>query len=120
MSETPKKFRNKLRELNLKAYSHELNQELAKLAAFVDEWRAQRADCFELENKIHQFHNDAARDLFKLYGMVKFPNIEYAVSRAIVNWILDKSSVDAGLLKYLERHLRFSEDQKTQSSNEGK
>lgn len=58
--------------------------------------------CFDLSDKIHEFHNGASRELYGRYTGLE-PVI--AVSRAVALGILSEAEVGPDLLKKLEREI---------------
>lgn len=63
--------RTRLRSLVNRAYERELTEALGDVMAGVDDIRAGRINVFDLSDLIHEFHNGAARDLWKLYDGVQ-------------------------------------------------
>lgn len=49
------------------AYERELSMATEELASRFARWRAGEIDVFELNEFIHESHNDASRDLYKIY-----------------------------------------------------
>lgn len=89
-----KQMRKKLRELNQIAYARELNHHLEQLGQKFDEWRDNGIDCWELNDLIHQFHDGASRDLYKVYQYT--PNEALLVSRAVQLGFLKKDELPEG------------------------
>jgi post-segregation antitoxin (ccd killing protein) len=103
----PKAIRRALRDAATKAYDEELRRALAELAAAFDEWRGGRLSAGQLTDRVHRFHDGPARDLWKKYN---YAPIESVVAYAIVTGLLDRTKVSHDLLVYLERAIRFYED----------
>lgn len=103
-----KRNKRQLRELAGIAYQRELGAELAKLEAEFARWRSGEIDPFELSDRIHQFHDGAARDLYVLYGRV---HSTQTVARAVACQILQEDEVPAELLDALARSLQFYREQ---------
>lgn len=72
-----KSVRKRMRELVAVAYERELSRELGKLAEKFELWKEDKLDSFELSERIHKFHNGAAR---KIYG--KYNDIEPDIALA--------------------------------------
>src|SRR5690349_17462794 len=83
--------RRRLRELAGLAHERELATELARLEAEFVRWRAGAIDAHELSDRIHAFHQGAARKLYVGYA-IGDPRL--AVASAIARGIL--SEQDAG------------------------
>ena len=67
MEELTKAQKRHYRDLIGMAYERELSAELDKLHAEFARWKAGEFDAFELENRIHKFHQGPARELWKSY-----------------------------------------------------
>jgi hypothetical protein len=65
---TNKKTRRQLRELLSKAYAQELSDHLRGLALNFDQWRDNKITCWELSDRIHQFHHGISRELYNIYN----------------------------------------------------
>lgn len=63
-----KKIKRELRALAEKAYQLQLDHELSVLEKSFDQWKNDEINCFELSNRIHDFHDVAASDLWKRYN----------------------------------------------------
>jgi len=95
-----------MRELAGSAHEEELRQELLRLSSDFDQWKVASLDSFELSDRIHAFHNGAARELFNRYtgGM-----LEITVAHAIARGILPRDEVPPAVLAALARHLALYE-----------
>lgn len=93
-----------------KSYDAELSAELKTLAGDFNDWKNGKMTCFDLSEKIHEFHDGANRQLYIRYVMHKQPEIN--IASAIVEGLIRKESVPPELLKYLENEIRFCEEQK--------
>ncbi len=61
-----KPTRQRLRKLAAIAHERELAGALQKLHEHFDEWQTQKIDTFELNDRIHQFHQKTAREIWKM------------------------------------------------------
>ena len=93
-----------LRRLADAAYERELGDELAKLEEDFRRWRSKEISALELSDRIHELHDGAARDLWKIYTYGKPPA---AVARAIANGLIAESSLSPKLLAQLEGAIAF-------------
>ncbi|MFW6161369.1 MAG: hypothetical protein ACODAJ_01290 [Planctomycetota bacterium] len=84
-----------LRRLAAEAYRRELEQALAKLEKHFAAWRSGEIDAFKLEQRIHEFHNGIARDLWKRYEQLN-PNL--SLPRAVAVGVLVREEVPSELL----------------------
>ena len=103
-SDFEKKDMKELRRLADAAYERELVDELAKLEEQFRRWRSKEMSAFELSDRIHEFHDGAARDLWKIYTFGKPPA---AVARAIANGLIAESALSPKLLAQLEGAIAF-------------
>jgi hypothetical protein len=99
-----KKDMKELRRLADAAYERELADELAKLEEEFRRWRSNEMSAFELSDRIHEFHDGAARDLWKIYTFGRPP---VAVARAIANGLIAESALSPKLLAQLEGAIAF-------------
>jgi hypothetical protein len=77
-----------------------------ELAAAFDAWKADQISSGELADRIHEFHDGTARDIFKSYS---HRLIEQPLARAIAEGVLDRSQVPAEVLEYLAGAIEFYE-----------
>ena len=107
-----KKIIRELRDLTDKAYRNQLDRELSILEEGFKDWKNKKIDCFELSDRIHQFHDGSARDLWKRYTYSK--DYAYSVAIAIVEGSLQKSDISEeayNQLKHIiERHFQDTSD----------
>ncbi|MEJ2348580.1 MAG: hypothetical protein P8Y03_02210 [Anaerolineales bacterium] len=114
MQKLPKKIRRQITDLEGIAYERELENELHKLAAHFDAWKAKRIDPWELTELIHKFHNGPARELYKQYtdGYHEM-NIAYAIKTGI----LKENEIPDEVWPHLEGPLDFYRDSDEESNN---
>ena len=87
-----------LRRLAEGAWESELRELLEQLQNAFVEWQEGELTSFQLSDKIHEFHDEDARDLFKFYTN---PHPSNAVAHALVYGHIDPSDVPDALLKKL-------------------
>jgi flagellar motility protein MotE (MotC chaperone) len=75
-----KSIRKKLRELAVLAHERELSGALETLDSHFAQWRRQEIDCFELNDRIHSFHQKTSRELWKTYSSMED---DFLVCRAV-------------------------------------
>jgi hypothetical protein len=102
MHDVPRRIKRLLREYAGRAHEEELRRELQPIAAGFDEWRRGSVDTWELCDRIHEFHNGAARRLFNLYTD-RDPTT--AVAHAIHTGVIPRDQVPEELLEHLENAL---------------
>lgn len=86
------------------AYERDLGRALGPLASEFGRWQRGEIDAFELSDKIHEFHNGTARDLYRIYTGKDTP---HQVAFAMVECLVADSEVDADLRPLLEPYLAF-------------
>lgn len=103
-----KPTRKRLRELAAVAHERELAGALRKLHEQFGEWQAQKIDVFELNDRIHQFHQKTAREIWKMYDYAG--NEDMLVSRALKLGLLTKDEVGEDLVEQIGPMIGFWED----------
>ena len=90
-SELTKKQKKKLAQLAGTAYERELSEASKKLLEEFIRWQNGVIDVFDLNDKIHQFHNGDSRRLYSKYiGMDSMSGVAQALHEGILN----RSEVD--------------------------
>lgn len=109
MTDRKKRFKKEVGRLTEKAYRSQLENELSKLSKSFDDWPNKEIDCFELTEKIHQFHDGASRELWKCYNYTK--DQKYLIAVAIVEGQLLESEISKELLDELQPVIQFCKEQ---------
>jgi hypothetical protein len=99
-----KSARAKLKRLAGEAYQQELDQELRSLALAFDSWRDGKIDCFDLSDRIHEFHDGVSRKLYAMYDQMK---PEMAVGRAVAHGLVPSDEIPSGVLPEIQRCIEF-------------
>jgi hypothetical protein len=89
-----KRQRACLRKLASEAHCYELGEALAHLYAEFGKWGGDGMSAFDLNDKIHEFHDGISRDLYKTYVL---SNPEMAVAIGIFRKAIDPDRLDAEL-----------------------
>ena len=110
MARQAKNIKKEINKLVDKAYQRQLDQELFKLASSFDDWRKKKLNCFELTDKIHDFHDGAARDLWKRYNYMK--DKLHLIAIAIVEGGLSESEISNELMQKLDPIIQSYKDQR--------
>lgn len=108
MRELPKNIKRQLRELVALVYERELGRELQALAREFDAWKVNGIDAFELEKRVHQFHQGPARELYGRYA--DNPNVELIVAGAVEANTIERSEIPEEVLPYLSNAFAFFAD----------
>lgn len=66
--ELTKKQKKHIRDMTGMAYEREMTAALEMLLAAFQEWKQGAMTVFDLDEKIHQYHNGTSRDLYKQYA----------------------------------------------------
>ena len=97
--ELTKSQKKRLRHLAEIAYERELSQASDALLAEFNRWKKKQIDVFELNEKIHEFHNGISRTLYERYvGM----DPRFGVGRAIKVGVLNRREVEDDLFSLIE------------------
>lgn len=109
MEHEPRQLKRLLRELGALAYEEELRRALMPLANAFVSWRDGALASSALAERIHEFHQGPARDLWSRYspGVLKA-----AVAHAIATGVLERDRVPAELLDHLAAAISFFESQR--------
>ena len=65
-----KKQRRRLRQLAAKCHERELDNAMTELYEEFQKWGGDRISVFELNDKVHEFHDGVSRELYKRYVMI--------------------------------------------------
>jgi hypothetical protein len=103
-SKFTKSERALLRQLASEAWDAELREALLGLYENFGTWADNGMSSFDLTDRIHEFHNGTARDLYKRYTGV---DPGFLVSRAIALGVLGEDAVEAKLLSKLAEEIEF-------------
>ena len=87
-----------VRKLSGIAYERELAKAAGDLRDQFESWRRGELDVFELNERIHQFHDGISRDLYKKYAMGE---ASWNLAGAIRNDVIKESEVDPLILENL-------------------
>jgi hypothetical protein len=102
MKELTKKQKKHLRALAEKAYEIDLGRCIDKLFHKYLKWQQQEITVWDLNENIHEYHNEIARGLYKSYTMA---NPIYSVAFGIMSGVIDISEVDQCCVSDVERVL---------------
>jgi hypothetical protein len=94
-----KRERSALRDLAVKAHDYELNEALTELYEDFCTWGGDGMSAFDLNDKIHEFHNGISRELYKTYVL---SDPELAVAIGIHRKTINPDELDKDLREKLE------------------
>jgi hypothetical protein len=106
MHDVPKRTKRLVREWAGIAHERDLRKALSELRGQFERWDRNEIDSFELNDLVHRYHQDAAREIWKQYATT---HLEPAVASAIVTGVLRKEEVPPELLQHLAGLLEFYE-----------
>ncbi len=100
MKNLTKKQKKHLRALAEKAYEIDLGRSIDKLFETYQEWKKLKIDVWDMNQCIHEFHNEIARDLYKSYT-INHPI--FPVAFGIKTGAIDISEVDESCIDEVQR-----------------
>jgi len=106
MQEVPKQIKRLVREWAGIAHDRDLHKALSELRAHFDRWDRGEIDSFELNELVHRFHQDTAREIWKRYGT---SHLEPAVASAIAAGVLRTEELPAELVRHIAGLIEFYE-----------
>jgi len=102
-----KQTRRLVREYAGKAYELDLRMALTPLAEAFRAWERGELDSFELEARIHRFHQHDARELYNRWAT---RDLEPALANAIAAGSLPRASLPPALVDHLASLIALFED----------
>ena len=102
-----KSFRKIAKKLLQQAYEREQAKALESLGRGFDQWKSGEIDCWELTERIHQFHNGTSRELYKLYEM---GDTKMTLARAIALDVIDEEEIPASLRESMRQTIEYFRD----------
>ena len=106
MQEVPKRIKRLVREWAGVAHDRDLRKALNELGAQFARWDRGEINSFELNDRVHRFHQDTAREIWKRYATT---HLEPAVALAVVAGVLRKEELPADLVQHLAGLIEFYE-----------
>ena len=86
MRELTKSQKKHLRLLAKDCYEKEMSLALESLSEYFKKWETREISTWDLNDKIHEYHNEIARDLWKVYESLSDPRV--ALSQAVIKGII--------------------------------
>ena len=87
MQEVPKRIKGLVREWARIACDRDLRKALGELHAQFALWERGEIDSFELNERVHRFHEDTSREIWKRYATT---HLEPAVASAVATGVLTR------------------------------
>jgi hypothetical protein len=104
--QVPKQIKRLVREWAGIAHDRDLRKALSELRAQFDRWDRGEIDSFELNELVHRFHQDTAREVWKRYASI---HLESAVASAVAAGVLRKEELPAELVQHIAGLIEFYE-----------
>lgn len=102
-SEFNRREKSELRDLASEAWAEELNAALLELYEEFGKWGGDSLSPFDLNDKIHEFHNGISRELYVRYS----GKPEFEVARGIAKGYISEEHVSESLLEKLQSLIEF-------------
>lgn len=106
MQEVPKRIKRLVREWAGIAHDRDLRKALGELRAQFGLWERGEIDSFDLNERVHRFHEDTSRDIWKRYATT---HLEPAVASAVATGVLAREELPAELLLHIKGLIEFYE-----------
>jgi hypothetical protein len=104
MQEVPKRIKRQVREWAGIAHERDLRRALSELRTHFERWNRGEIDSFELNERVHHFHQDTSREIWKRYATT---HLEPAVASAVAAGVLRKEELPSELLHHLAGLIEF-------------
>src|SRR5688572_5693164 len=98
MQEVPKGIKRLVREWAGIAHGRDLRKALGELRVQFNRWDRGEIDAFELNELVHRFHQDTARDIWRKYATT---HLEPAIASAVAAGVLRKEELPAELVQHI-------------------
>ena len=106
MPDVPKRIKRLVREWAGIAHDRDLRKALSDLRAQFDRWDRGAINAFELNDLVHQFHQDTSREIWTRYATT---HLEPAVASAVAAGVLRKEELPTELLQHIAGLIEFYE-----------
>jgi hypothetical protein len=114
MQAMSKKQKKHLKELSGRCYELEMSEALDELFYHFQKWKNGEINAFDLNEMIHKHHNYKARDLYKIYEMLKNP--QNAVARAVSLGIIKMDDIHEDCHSFVEELIEYYDKNKKDST----
>jgi hypothetical protein len=106
MQEVPKHIKRQVREWAGIAQDRDLRKALGELRDQFGLWERGEIDSFELNARVHRFHEDTSREIWKRYATT---HLEPAVASAVAAGVLHREELPSDLLQHISGLIEFYE-----------
>jgi hypothetical protein len=105
-----KKQKKHLQELSDRCYEIEMSRALDGLYDDFKKWKKDEITVWDLNERIHQYLNNAARNLNKFYEALRNP--ANAVARGISRGIIKMEDMQKDCHLFVKRHIEYYDNEK--------
>jgi hypothetical protein len=112
MEGASKRITRQLREWARVAHERDLRKALGELRVQFDLWERGEIDSFELNERVHRFHQETSRDILKRYATTR---LEPAVASAVAAGVLRTEELSPELLRHIAGLVEFYEEDLSES-----
>ena len=105
MDDLNKRLKRELTEVHRKMYALEMDELLMQLSEKFDQWKDKKLTGFELQAEIHQYHKREFKDLYFLYDVTTFADINAA--RCAQEGKLDLETLSPELKELIKSKLKY-------------
>jgi hypothetical protein len=92
-------------ELAAAAHEEALRRALVELDTHFERWRRNEIDSFELEARIHEFHQGASREIFNQFGIDRVADRPRKVAYGVAAGLIDESVLPPEIRPCVEKWL---------------
>ncbi|HUA59278.1 MAG TPA: hypothetical protein VML19_11020 [Verrucomicrobiae bacterium] len=102
----PKPVKRALKQIIGEGYENALAQELAALSGEFEQWKTGKIGAFDLEERIHEFHDGTARRLYSEFS-TRGVTLTYLAAYAVHAGFYDAARVPADVFPYIQTALKL-------------
>ncbi|MDA9774548.1 hypothetical protein N9B82_06285 [Saprospiraceae bacterium] len=107
MEDPKRKLKRELTEVHEKMYALEMDELLLKLSEKFDQWKNKRLTGFELQDELRKYQKREFKDLYFLYDVTTFADINAA--RCAQEGKLDLETVSPELKELIKSKVKYLE-----------
>jgi hypothetical protein len=107
MQDLSKRIKPQVREWAGIAHERDLRKALGELRGQFVRWEHGKIDSFELNERVHRFHQETSREIWKRYATT---HLEPAVAFAVAAGVLRKEELPSELAQHIAGLIEFYED----------
>jgi hypothetical protein len=112
MEESPKRIKRQVREWAGIAHDRDLRKALGELRTEFARWEDGEIDSFELNERVHRFHENTSREIWKRYATT---HLEPAIASAVAAGVLRREELSSELLHHIAGLIEFYQQDRSAS-----